>query len=219
MVALTLKYVESRFGLTLFSSALGVLVSLLIFSRDDVPEYRMSWILLILVVPIFGCSMYLIFGNKKKGIAQEKRMKKYHELRTSHMIDVFPKALDPEKVLSPDHAKLSRYVSTLTDSKIFENTTTHYYPLGDLCFPHMVEELEKAEKFEEEEHKENSRNSARRKSRGKASWKTGGEAGIGFQSEDVKAPEDKKEEQSEASKEGAVPSDVLGMFGGEDEDD
>lgn len=147
MVALTLKYVESRFGLTLFSSALGVLVSLLIFSRDDVPEYKMSWILLILVVPIFGCSMYLIFGNKKKGIAQEKRMKKYHELRTSHMIDVFPKALDPEKVLSPDHAKLSRYVSTLTDSKIFENTTTQYYPLGDLCFPHMVEELEKAEKF------------------------------------------------------------------------
>ena len=63
------------------------------------------------------------------------------------------------------------------------------------------------------------RNSSRRKSRGKASWKTGGEAGIGLQSEDVKAPEDKKEEQSEASKEGAVPSDVLGMFGGEDEDD
>ena len=147
IVAITLKYVESRFELALFSTALGVLVSLLIFSRDDVPEYRMSWILLILVVPVFGCSMYLIFGNKKKGIAQEKRMRKYHELRTSHVIDVFPKGLDSEKVLSEDHAKLSRYVSGLTDSKVFANTSTQYYPLGDLCFPHMVEELEKAKKF------------------------------------------------------------------------
>ena len=96
--------------------------------------------------------------------------------------------------------------------KVVEDTLRKWFDAGAFT-------LEKAEKFEEEEHKENSRNSSRRKSRGKASWKTGGEAGIGLQSEDVKAPEDKKEEQSEASKEGAVPSDVLGMFGGEDEDD
>ena len=147
MVALTLRYVESRFGLALINSALGIVVSFLIFSRDDAPEYRLSWILLILVLPIFGCSMYLIFGNKKKGIAQEKRMRKYHELKAVHMIDAFPGSLDPEKVLSADDARLSKYVSGLSDSKVFENTTTTYYPLGDLCFPHMIEELEKAEKF------------------------------------------------------------------------
>lgn len=147
MVALMLSLVESRFGFTILNTALGIIVSFLIFSRDDAPEYRMSWIILILVLPVFGCSMYLIFGYKKKGIAQEKRMRMYHELKSIHMIDAFPGSLDPEKVLSPDNARLSRYVSGLSESKVFEHTSTQYYPLGDLCFPHMIEELEKARRF------------------------------------------------------------------------
>ena len=147
MVALMLSLVESRFGFTILNTALGIIVSFLIFSRDDAPEYRMSWIILILVLPVFGCSMYLIFGYKKKGIAQEKRMRMYHELKSIHMIDAFPGSLDPENVLSPDNARLSRYVSGLSESKVFKHTSTQYYPLGDLCFPHMIEELEKARRF------------------------------------------------------------------------
>lgn len=146
-VYLTLRYVESRFGLTLVSSVLGVLVAFLVFSRDDAPEYKLSWILLILVVPFFGCSMYLIFGNKKKGIVQEKRMRRYHELTAQHMIDSFPKAVEPSEVLAPDDLKLSRYISGLSDSRVFGDTSTKYYPLADYCFPVMVEELEKARHF------------------------------------------------------------------------
>ena len=147
MVYLTLRYVESRFGLTLVSYVLGVLVAFLVFSRDDAPEYKLSWILLILVVPFFGCSMYLIFGNKKKGIVQEKKMRRYHELTARHVIDSFPKAVEPEAVLDPDDLKLSRYVSELSDSRVFSETSAEYYPLADYCFPEMVKELEKAQRF------------------------------------------------------------------------
>ena len=147
VVFVVLRYVESRFELALFTSVLGILVSFLIFSRDDAPEYRLSWILLIMIVPIFGCSMYLIFGNKKKGIVQEKKMKKYRELTAQHMIDSFPKSVEPEAVLSPDNLKLSNYISSLSESRVFGNTSASYYPLGDYCFPEMVAELEKAQKF------------------------------------------------------------------------
>lgn len=147
VVFVVLRYVESRFGLTLFSSVLGIAVSFMIFARDDAPEYKLSWILLILLAPVFGCSMYLIFGNKKKGIVQEKRMLKYRDLTAQHMVDSFPKALDPAAVLSPDNLKLSGYISSLSDSRVFGNTSAVYYPLGDYCFPAMVAELEKAQKF------------------------------------------------------------------------
>ncbi|MBR6085849.1 MAG: PLDc N-terminal domain-containing protein, partial [Spirochaetales bacterium] len=147
VVYILTRYVESRFELTVINSALGVLVSFLIFARDDAPEYKLSCILLIMIVPIFGCSMYLIFGNKKKGIVQEKKMKKYHELTAQHMIDAFPKSINPETALSPDNLKLSRYVSSLSDSRVFGNTSATYYPLGDFCFPEMVAEIEKAQKF------------------------------------------------------------------------
>jgi len=147
IVAATLIWVETRYELALFSSVLGVVVSFLVFIRDDAPEYKMSWILLIMIVPIFGCSMYLIFGNKKKGIVQEKKMQKYHDLKAMHMIDSFPHALDPEKVLTPDQARLSRYVSSLSESKVFARTQAQYFPLSDQCFPVMIEELEKAKRF------------------------------------------------------------------------
>ena len=88
--------------------------------------------------------------------------------------------------------------------KAVEDTLVKWFDAGAFS-------LEKAEKVEEEEHKENKRSSARRKTRSKASWKTGAEAGI--------EPEDKKQEQSPPAKGSAVPSDVLGMFGGDDEDD
>ena len=146
-VFVTLNYVETRFSLTVFNSLLGLIISLLVFSRDDAVEYKISWILLIMILPVFGCSMYLIFGNKKKGIIQEKRMRAYHELTSRHMIDSFSKAVNAEDVLSPDDVRLSRYVSSLSDSRVFGGSTTKYYPLGDYCFPEMIKELNKAEKF------------------------------------------------------------------------
>ena len=147
IIYLFLAYVESRFSLSIVSSVLGIIVSVLVFIRDDASEYKLSWILLIMVVPFFGCSMYFIFGNKKKGIVQEKRMRRYQELQSQHMIDSFPKSVAAEDVLSDDNAKLSRYVSGLSESRVFGNTSVEYYPLGDPCFPVFLEELEKAQKF------------------------------------------------------------------------
>ncbi len=147
IVFISLYVVESRFGLTTFSTVLGIVVSIMIFTRDDVPEYKLSWILLIMIVPIFGCSMYLIFGNKKKGIKQKRRMEKYHEIAAGHAIDVFPKALEADDVLDLEDARLSRYISALSDSRIYAETSMEYFALADYCFPAMVEELKKAEHF------------------------------------------------------------------------
>ena len=95
--------------------------------------------------------------------------------------------------------------------KVVEDTLVKWFEAG-------ADTLEKAEKLEEEEHKENKRISARKKSRDKSSWKTGAEAGIdllsdGDEKQEVK-PEEKKSEIG-----GIIPSDVLDMFGGKDEDD
>ena len=147
VIFLFLYYVESRFSLSLVGSVLGIVVSLLVFIRDDASEYKLSWILLIMVAPFFGASMYFIFGNKKEGLVQEKRMRRFRELSAQHMIDAYPRALDSGAVLSQEDAKLSRYVSGLSESRVFGNTSVEYYPLGDPAFPLIVQELEKARRF------------------------------------------------------------------------
>lgn len=144
----SLRYVENIFGLSLACSILGLVSCLAIFSRNDAPEYKLSWILLIMLMPVFGLFMYLIFGNKKRSKRQIKRIKDYQDLMSSHSIDAFENDVkEIESVLDADDAKLSHYISGLSDSRLFGNTSVDYYSLGDECYPHMIEELEKAKSF------------------------------------------------------------------------
>ena len=46
-------------------TVLGALMSLFIIWRDDNPEYKMGWILLVCLLPILGVTMYIFFGNKR----------------------------------------------------------------------------------------------------------------------------------------------------------
>ncbi len=147
VIFVTLRYVQNRFGLALLSTVIGIITALLVFSRDDVSEYKISWILLIMIVPYFGCMMYLIFGNKKRGIVQSKRMRRFQALKAEHMIDSFEKSVEIERNLSPDNIKLANYISSLSESRVFGGTATKYIPLGDGSLPVMLEELEKAQRF------------------------------------------------------------------------
>lgn len=144
----TLKYAESSFGLSVFNFILGFVVSFAIFTRNDAPEYKLSWILLISVFPIFGCFMYLIFGNKKKGKWERRKIKNYQELMKEHKIGEFS---DDSKELSNvqtseiqlEDIRLQQYLTRLTGSLPSSSTEISYYSLGDYCYPVMLEELKK----------------------------------------------------------------------------
>lgn len=161
-IFVTLKYAESSFGLSVFNFILGLVISFAIFTRNDAPEYRLSWILLISVAPIFGCFMYLIFGNKKRGKWEKRKIENYQELMKEHTIGEFSlvptqaKAVfavqPPEGVLAPtnlppEDIRLQSYLSRVTGSVSYASTEVSYYSLGDYVYPVMLEELKKAKRF------------------------------------------------------------------------
>jgi cardiolipin synthase A/B len=155
-----LKYAEVNFGLSVFNFVLGLVISFAIFTREDAPEYRLSWILLISVVPVFGCFMYLIFGNKKRGRWEKRKVASYQELMQEHSIAEFKSSSDscallpPEGVSAAENEKLptedlrlQNYLSSVTGCMTYADTEFTYYPLGDYCYPIMLQELKKAKKF------------------------------------------------------------------------
>lgn len=144
----SLRYAESYFSLSLFNFVLSMVFSFAIFTRDDAPEYKISWIFLISALPIFGCFMYMIFGNKKKSRWEKRRIASYQELMNTHSIGDYPPIGAPsEEVLSEDDLRLQKYLTNVTGSIVYEATQVDYYPLGDYCYPVMLQELEKAKKF------------------------------------------------------------------------
>lgn len=52
-------------------TALSILIVLYIVRKDDNPAYKIVWIILILLVPLLGGLLYVVFGNKRP----ERRMR------------------------------------------------------------------------------------------------------------------------------------------------
>ncbi len=111
--------------------------------KSDV-SIKLTWIVFILVMPVFGSIMYLLTGGKgprKRLIhALEEAEKKNNGY--AMLSDASEKLLSESEELYAQ----SRYLSRL-GFNVLENTKAEYYPSGEAAFPTMLEELEKAEKF------------------------------------------------------------------------
>lgn len=125
--------------------ALSIAAVFWIVGRRSDPAYKIAWIVPILIFPIFGGLFYLLFGGNKLSMRTRRKMegtdRKMEEiLRPDYQAD----ALAP---LGEDAVHQARYLEHMAHCPVYGNTTTEYYPLGELCFTRMVEELKKAERY------------------------------------------------------------------------
>lgn len=122
------------------------LVVVYIVSRRDNPSYKLAWTIPVLIFPIFGGLIYLIFGGKKINLKFRRKI----ALAYNEAIKV--SVQDPEviKELENDNkhaANQATYTSKYALSPVYKNTTTEYLSPGEKFFERLLEELEKAEKY------------------------------------------------------------------------
>jgi len=128
-----------------FSYFLSVIIVLFLVKKDEASAYKVSWIIVIMVLPIFGGVLYLLFGNKRP----VKRIAAHME---EHAL--IAKALDADSDL-PDMSKIEdarradsfEYIRRKSSYHAYENTQVKYYPMGELMFEDMLAELSSAKKF------------------------------------------------------------------------
>jgi len=68
-------------------------------------------------------------------------------MHTHSIVDYPPVGASSKQVLSDDDVRLQNYLQNVTGSVVYDATQVTYYPLGDFCYPIMLQELEKAQKF------------------------------------------------------------------------
>src|SRR5690554_3159367 len=105
-----------------------------IVSRDDHPVFKISWILVILVAPVFGVPFYMLFGNKRESRRVAQQMAKYQEHYEKEMRAVLP---EPDESVhaalvssSSNLARQSEYITNLTGSPAWDHTEVDYFALG-----------------------------------------------------------------------------------------
>ena len=129
-----------------FSLLVAFLLTLKIVNRKDIAEYKIAWIVTVLLIPVFGSALYVIFSGNR---LTEHTKRKMSEITGSmrNTLPVNPDVLSALEERDPGVVCQSRYIANVAQCPPFQNTSVRYFPLGEDMFPVFLEELRRAEKY------------------------------------------------------------------------
>lgn len=134
---------------SLFAYELSILLSVAavvwIVNDGSNPAYKLSWIVLILVFPIFGGAFYFFFGRVRLNRRLKARL-----LRRSASVEIVPGAspepLEKLEALDWGAGLQARYLQTKAGSPLWEASLATYFSTGETAYEAILRELEKAER-------------------------------------------------------------------------
>ena len=146
MVAALYYFRDTYAQVQTFFTALSIITVLYIINQDGSSAFKIAWILPIVFLPLFGIPLYILFGKKRIPERKLERVSGMYLRYKAAMAPLLSESGD-EPAMDEDARLQSAYLEQCASSPRFTQTETTYYPLGDVMFPAMLEELEKAEKY------------------------------------------------------------------------
>ncbi len=126
-------------------TVLSVIIVIWLVRKYDNPMYKITWILVIVLLPLFGGLFYLFWGNTPLNRARTQHQ---YEPKPPDFTDYMRTPATKELIEQhPRHAARARYIEALDGMPVWTNTETKYFCVGEEMFDSMCEELRKAQKF------------------------------------------------------------------------
>jgi len=137
---LTFRYVD------LVLQGFSLVVCFYILNKKEKSAYKLTWIFLILLFPIFGGLVYAFFhtqASPKKLKRQTEEINRIYRPFFSLPGDTLPElAVNHRECLPQVH-----YLQEYAGFPVYKNTQTAYFNSGESFFKQALEEMEKAEKY------------------------------------------------------------------------
>ena len=124
---------------------LNAVLIVYITNRNENPSYKMAWLIIIAILPIFGGLAYLYLKTRLDSRQFFKRYEK-KVASTTGLLKQDLSTLDCLKDMDQRIFNLSYYVEQC-GFPIYTDTAVTYFPLGEDQFLAMKEELRRAKKF------------------------------------------------------------------------
>lgn len=126
--------------------ALSVGVSVWVVTGEANPAYKLSWVLLISAVPVFGGLFYLMFGNQRTPDDLKARIQQFYDATIQRVRPNF-RCWEELSGIDRDLATEAAYIENVSGFPVWDGTQGEYFPIGEAFFESLKEELQKAEKF------------------------------------------------------------------------
>ncbi len=128
------------------SLIIGVITVLYIVNSRSNPSYKIAWIIFILVIPIFGVAVFLLWGGGRFMPHLKKKMLALEAHYRSYLTDndgVF-ESLKYDDGL---HYRQAEYLKHEDGYPLYKDTSVEYLSPGEVFLPRFLEELNAAEKY------------------------------------------------------------------------
>lgn len=129
-------------GSILFS----VIIVVYLLNTDSNPSSKITWLVLIMAMPVFGGLFYL-YTQKDVGHRAVKNRLNQLISETEEKIPQNPLTLDALAQENPGAASLAHYIHRTGCFPVYENTKVTYFPLGEDKFKELLRQLENAKHF------------------------------------------------------------------------
>lgn len=135
---------EYILNLSVLSLIIEAVVILFIVNRYEPAAYKLPWIIVILVFPVGGIVIYILFGSPKISYKIRRRFKKARKEYGLFLPENSPETL---AFCDKDGAALSKYVYKQTQIPVYYGAKCEYYSFGEEFFVKLKEALNSAEEY------------------------------------------------------------------------
>ena len=115
-----------------------------IISSDDNPDYKVPWLLFVLILPIAGFMLYFLFYSRK---LQKRFTRRLDELERYRYQKDDSKEHGNLAAEDPVAASQARMLCNISGSQLFTNTRQTYFALGEEMLERLLPDLEGAKSF------------------------------------------------------------------------
>ncbi len=125
---------------------LSIVVIFVVINSRQNPSYKLAWVVPILMFPVFGGLMFVIFGTRRPTKRLRRRLNDSWAMLKPHIGE----NEEVLKKLKKENASVygqALYLKKFADAPMWQNTQTTYFKSGEENFPYIIEELKKAKNF------------------------------------------------------------------------
>ncbi len=145
-VLLYMLVYDSRAALAMQAAVivLELITVLYVVNKSDRPGTKLNWVILILLVPVFGVPMYFLNGGGRATRRMNRRTQKSKEENEAAVRALYGERTIPEPTTRSE--AIAHYLAK-DGYPAYDSGKIEYYKSGEEMFPEMLKAIEKAEKF------------------------------------------------------------------------
>ncbi len=129
-----------------FMLFINLIVLVAIINADYNPEYRVTWIAVVLIVPVLGAVIYILFRRRK----MSKREAKMADEVLSRIDKHRENPIELDELAHASHLAAGKAMAILNQDRtadVYRGTVARYYPMGDEMYRDMLSDIKEARKY------------------------------------------------------------------------